>query len=79
MQEGDFMRIRLYDWIFWGKVKDITNTEKMWFMSAFYESPYLLGFNPDTDVDFWRIDSLKAAQLGIKEDSVVWKMNGQKH
>lgn len=79
LPQGDVMRVRLYDWVYLGVVKDITNIDKMWFMCAFYEAPNLLGFHPDADVDFWRVDSIEAAQLGIKEDSVVWKMNGQKH
>lgn len=78
-KEGDYMCLRFYDWIMLGKGKDRAGHLEAWLMHAFYESPNLLGFHPDADVDFWRVDSIEAAQLGIKEDSLVWKMNGQKH
>lgn len=69
----------LNDWVMTEKEnKAIFNKENIeyWkFYTPFSYSPYLLRFSPDADVDFWRIDSLEAIQLGIKEEGVIWKLN----
>ena len=69
----------LNDWVMTGKEKESFsyrgNNDYSEYISPFSKSPYLLRFNPDIDIDFWRIDSLEAIELGIKEEGVIWKMN----
>ena len=78
-QRDNYHNMYLNDWVMTGVEKEAfkheVNNDYLRDISPFSESPYLLRFNPDLDVDFWRIDSLEAIQLGIKEDSVIWKMN----
>lgn len=72
-REGDFMRIRFYRWCFLGMGTETAyDKEQTSIYCAFYQSPSCLGFSPDVDANFWRIDSLEAIQLGIKEEGITW-------
>ena len=71
----DITEVGFFDWCFLGKGKERAHNNLRGWMITFYESPSCLEFDPDVNVDFWRIDSLEAIQLGIKEEDVIWNMN----
>ncbi len=66
-----------YSWLWMEKESSIPwheSGKEAYRIPPFYYTPYVIGFNPDDDEHFWRIDSVDAIKLCIKEDSVVWKM-----
>lgn len=64
-------RLCFSDWKMFGKAKDVYDLRAR-DVILYYDTPYCIEFNPDTDVDFWRVDSVEAARLGIKEENVIW-------
>lgn len=48
--------------------------EKSNYSSTIYCSPDKLRFEIDLDVDFYRVDSVKAREMGIKAENVIWDM-----
>ncbi len=68
----DDTEVGFFDWSFLGKGKETAYNKWRGWEITFYESPSCLGFSPDVDANFWRIDSLEAAQLGIKEEGITW-------
>ena len=68
----DDTEVVFFDWSFLGKGEETAYNKWRGWEITFYESPSCLGFSPDVDANFWRIDSLEAIQLGIKEEGITW-------
>jgi hypothetical protein len=72
----------------WRYVKYKDNTEEIYFdepircskyekasySSTLYCSPDKLSFEIDLDVDYYRVDSVKARRMGITPQNVIWDM-----
>ena len=72
----------------WKYVKHKDNTEDIYFdepirctkydkssySSTLYCTPDKLSFEIDIDVDYYRLDSIKARQMGITPQNVIWDM-----
>ena len=62
-----------YDWEWFNK--EHCFPEECWeTYSPFDYSPYSIRFHPDANEVLYRVDSVEAASIGIKEDSIVWKI-----
>ena len=66
-------RLDFCEWC-WIKKENYPYKDEMisYYVPVFDFSSSLLSFSPDVNIDFWRIDSLEAIQLGIKEEGITW-------
>lgn len=71
-KDVNYAEVGFFDWIFLGKGKEWANNNLQGWIISVYQTPSCLCFSPDVDIDFWRIDSLEAAQLGINVEGVKW-------
>ncbi len=70
---GQYETLQFYNWE-WFEKEHCFSEEHWEIYSPFEYSPYSLRFHPDVDEVLFRIDSIEAADIGIKEDSVVWEI-----